>query len=121
MSTMELDRTLNRAPEKVRTIHIMGICGTGMAALAGMLQQSGYRVSGSDNHVYPPMSNFLQQIGIPIKNGYSAENLIPAPDLVIVAPARPRTCWRRRTRSAEPRDDLRQTGFDAPVQRRSRR
>ena len=84
MSAIELDRTLNRAPEHVRTIHIMGICGTGMAALAGMLQQSGYRVTGSDSHVYPPMSDFLRQIGIPIKNGYGAENLSPAPDLVIV-------------------------------------
>jgi len=84
MSAIELDRTLNRVPEHVRTIHIMGICGTGMAALAGMLQQSGYRVTGSDSHVYPPMSDFLRQIGIPIKNGYGAENLSPAPDLVIV-------------------------------------
>ena len=84
MNGMELDPQLNYVPDNVGTIHIMGICGTGMAALAGMLQQSGFQVSGSDNHVYPPMSDFLRQIGIPIKNGYGAENLSPAPDLVIV-------------------------------------
>jgi UDP-N-acetylmuramate: L-alanyl-gamma-D-glutamyl-meso-diaminopimelate ligase len=81
---MELDPYLNCVPEDVVNIHIMGICGTGMAALAGMLQQSGFLVSGSDNHVYPPMSDFLRQLGIPIKDGYSAENLSSAPDLVIV-------------------------------------
>jgi UDP-N-acetylmuramate: L-alanyl-gamma-D-glutamyl-meso-diaminopimelate ligase len=81
---MELDPLLNIAPEHVRDIHIMGICGTGMAALAGMLQQSGFRVSGSDNHVYPPMSDFLRQIGIDINEGYDGKNLAPAPDLVIV-------------------------------------
>lgn len=81
---MELDPLLNICPGHIRDIHIMGICGTGMAALAGMLQQTGFHVSGSDNHVYPPMSDFLRQIGIEIDNGYSAENLSPAPDLVIV-------------------------------------
>jgi UDP-N-acetylmuramate: L-alanyl-gamma-D-glutamyl-meso-diaminopimelate ligase len=81
---MELNPLLNAVPEHVRDIHIMGICGTGMAALAGMLQQSGFQVSGSDNHIYPPMSDFLRQIGIEIKDGYNTENLSPTPDLVIV-------------------------------------
>jgi UDP-N-acetylmuramate: L-alanyl-gamma-D-glutamyl-meso-diaminopimelate ligase len=81
---MELDPLLNICPGHIRDIHIMGICGTGMAALAGMLQQSGFHVNGSDNHVYPPMSDFLRQIGIGIRDGYSGENLSPAPDLVIV-------------------------------------
>jgi UDP-N-acetylmuramate: L-alanyl-gamma-D-glutamyl-meso-diaminopimelate ligase len=62
----------------------MGICGTGMAALAGMLQSSGYRVTGSDSQVYPPMSIFLGDLNIPISSGYAAGNLTPAPDLVIV-------------------------------------
>ncbi len=62
----------------------MGICGTGMAALAGMLHQSGFRVTGSDNQVYPPMSTFLAQQGIPIREGYRPENLEHSPDLVIV-------------------------------------
>ncbi len=79
-----LDRALNYAPGKVKNIHIMGICGTGMAALAGMLQASGFTISGSDANVYPPMSDFLHQLGIAIYNGYRAENLQNAPDLVIV-------------------------------------
>ncbi|RPH38369.1 MAG: UDP-N-acetylmuramate:L-alanyl-gamma-D-glutamyl-meso-diaminopimelate ligase, partial [Desulfobulbaceae bacterium] len=62
----ELDPRLNAAPETIAHIHIMGICGTAMAALAGMLQQSGYTISGSDRQVYPPMSDFLAQLGIPV-------------------------------------------------------
>ena len=81
---ISLDPTRNHAPESLNHIHIMGICGTGMAALAGMLQQSGYRITGSDNHVYPPMSVFLGDLNIPICDGYNPKNLDPAPDLVIV-------------------------------------
>lgn len=62
----------------------MGICGTGMAALAGMLKANGYHVTGSDANIYPPMSVFLAQTGIPVYSGYSPDNLIPRPDLVIV-------------------------------------
>ncbi len=65
-------------------IHLLGICGTGMAALAGILKEQGYQVSGSDEHVYPPMSTFLAQLGIPIQNGYGPANLEPRPDLVVV-------------------------------------
>ncbi|EKD36307.1 MAG: hypothetical protein ACD_75C01558G0002 [uncultured bacterium] len=79
-----LEAKLNFAPQKIEHIHLMGICGTGMAALAGMLQHSGYTVTGSDSHVYPPMSVFLGELHIPVQNGYRAENLQPAPDLVIV-------------------------------------
>ncbi|WP_419174937.1 UDP-N-acetylmuramate:L-alanyl-gamma-D-glutamyl-meso-diaminopimelate ligase [Desulfosediminicola sp.] len=80
----DLDPQLNYAPEDIRHIHIMGVCGTGMAALAGMLQQSGYTVTGSDSHVYPPMSDFLKKLQIPVCDGYSAQNLDSNPDLVIV-------------------------------------
>ncbi len=80
----ELDPQLNSAPEKIRHIHLMGICGTAMAALAGMLQQSGWQISGSDRLVYPPMSDFLAQLGITVCNGYAPENLSPRPDLVVV-------------------------------------
>lgn len=80
----ELDPQLNYAPAVLSHIHIMGICGTGMAALAGMLQKSGYIITGSDNHVYPPMSDFLQELGITIGDGYDPRNLSPTPDLVIV-------------------------------------
>lgn len=74
----------NYTPKQLESIHIMGICGTGMAALAGMLKQAGYHVTGSDRQVYPPMSDFLKQIGIEPFEGYSAANLKHNPDLVIV-------------------------------------
>ncbi|WP_136808457.1 UDP-N-acetylmuramate:L-alanyl-gamma-D-glutamyl-meso-diaminopimelate ligase [Desulfosediminicola flagellatus] len=79
-----LDPQLNSAPSKINHIHIMGICGTGMAALAGMLQSSGFTITGSDQNVYPPMSDFLADLGITVKSGYSKNNLEPRPDLVIV-------------------------------------
>lgn len=75
---------LNFAPQNLQHIHLMGICGTGMAALAGMLQASGYSVTGSDSQVYPPMSLFLNDLNISVCSGYSPDNLSPAPDLVIV-------------------------------------
>jgi len=75
---------LNYLPPQMKHIHLMGICGTGMAALAGMLKQSGYLVTGSDSGVYPPMSTFLQELCIPVKQGYSPHNLNPRPDLVVV-------------------------------------
>jgi UDP-N-acetylmuramate: L-alanyl-gamma-D-glutamyl-meso-diaminopimelate ligase len=65
-------------------IHLLGICGTGMAALAGILHEQGFRVTGSDDQVYPPMSTLLEGLGIPIQNGYRPENLFPVPDLVVV-------------------------------------
>jgi UDP-N-acetylmuramate: L-alanyl-gamma-D-glutamyl-meso-diaminopimelate ligase len=65
-------------------IHLLGICGTGMAALAGILKEQGYLVTGSDEHAYPPMSTFLEGLGITVLNGYRPENLEPAPDLVVV-------------------------------------
>ena len=59
-----LDEKLNHPVEVIKHVHLMGICGTGMAGLAGMLQQVGYRVTGSDSQVYPPMSDFLRGQGI---------------------------------------------------------
>jgi UDP-N-acetylmuramate: L-alanyl-gamma-D-glutamyl-meso-diaminopimelate ligase len=79
-----VDPALNIFPAHVRHIHLMGICGTAMAAMAGMLKSQGFHVTGSDAHVYPPMSDFLARTGIPILEGYRAENLDPRPDLVIV-------------------------------------
>jgi UDP-N-acetylmuramate: L-alanyl-gamma-D-glutamyl-meso-diaminopimelate ligase len=61
-----------------------------MASLAGMLQARGHRVTGSDQNVYPPMSTLLRSLGIPVTQGFKAENLIPAPDCVIVGNAIPR-------------------------------
>ena len=68
-------------------IHLIGICGTAMASLAGMLKQRGYRVTGSDAAAYPPMSEFLASLGIPVAQPFDAENLEPAPDLVVVGNA----------------------------------
>lgn len=62
----------------------MGICGTGMASLAGMLKEKGFQVTGSDHNIYPPMSDFLEALSIPVLKDYSPCNLFPAPDLVIV-------------------------------------
>ncbi|MGV1099994.1 UDP-N-acetylmuramate--L-alanine ligase [Thiovibrio sp. JS02] len=81
---MTLDPSLNRFPEQVRHIHLMGICGTGVGALAGMLKSAGYTVTGSDQQVYPPMSDFLAAQGITVQSGYSPANLVPRPDLVVV-------------------------------------
>ncbi len=79
-----LDPASNRSPKNPRHIHLMGICGVGMASLAGMLKQKGYDVTGSDHNVYPPMSDFLEDLAIPVMEGYGPENLNPVPDLVIV-------------------------------------
>jgi UDP-N-acetylmuramate: L-alanyl-gamma-D-glutamyl-meso-diaminopimelate ligase len=79
-----LSDSLNIIPNKINHIHLMGICGTAMASLAGMLKQKGYHVTGSDQNIYPPMSIFLEKLSIPVRKGYSPENLFPLPDLVIV-------------------------------------
>lgn len=70
--------------------HLIGICGTAMAALAGMLQARGHHVTGSDENVYPPMSTMLASLGITVMQGYQAEHLEPSPDCVIVGNAIPR-------------------------------
>jgi UDP-N-acetylmuramate: L-alanyl-gamma-D-glutamyl-meso-diaminopimelate ligase len=68
----------------MHTIYIIGICGTGVGALAGLLKKQGYQVHGSDTHIYPPMSTKLHEWGIPVLEGYDAAHLQPHPDLVIV-------------------------------------
>jgi UDP-N-acetylmuramate: L-alanyl-gamma-D-glutamyl-meso-diaminopimelate ligase len=68
-------------------IHLIGVCGTAMASLAGMLQTIGHRVTGSDAAAYPPMSDLLASLGIELKQPYAEANLEPRPDLVIVGNA----------------------------------
>jgi UDP-N-acetylmuramate: L-alanyl-gamma-D-glutamyl-meso-diaminopimelate ligase len=68
-------------------IHLIGICGTAMASLAGMLQQQGHRITGSDAAAYPPMSDLLASLKVPIHEPYSENNLEPRPDLVVVGNA----------------------------------
>ncbi len=73
--------------EKLRPgqrVHLMGICGTAMASLAGLLKDKGLIVTGSDQNPYPPMSTQLEQLGIEVMRGYRPENLSAKPDLVIV-------------------------------------
>ncbi len=67
-----------------KRVHLLGICGTAMASLAGMLKEKGFQVSGSDSGIYPPMSTFLADLDIPVLPGYRKENLTPRPDLVVV-------------------------------------
>ena len=71
----------------MKRVHLIGICGTGMSALAAMLKVCGFEVSGSDCAVYPPMSNFLKEQGITPTLGYRAENVEDDLDLVIVGNA----------------------------------
>lgn len=66
---------------------MIAICGTAMGSLAAMLKSQGYQVAGSDSHVYPPMSTFLASQGIEVYEGFQADHLDPAPDLVIVGNA----------------------------------
>src|ERR1017187_4984765 len=70
-----------------RHIHLSGICGTSMASLAGLLQLQGHRITGSDKAAYPPMSDQLRSLGIPILEPYSESNLDPVPDLVVIGNA----------------------------------
>jgi UDP-N-acetylmuramate: L-alanyl-gamma-D-glutamyl-meso-diaminopimelate ligase len=68
-------------------IHLIGICGTAMASLAGMLSERGFRVTGSDSAAYPPMSDFLRSLGIFIAQPFAVGNLKPEPDLVVIGNA----------------------------------
>jgi UDP-N-acetylmuramate: L-alanyl-gamma-D-glutamyl-meso-diaminopimelate ligase len=72
---------------KARSIHLIGICGTAMASLAGMLKARGLDVRGSDKAAYPPMSTFLDALGITVFEPFSERNLIPTPDVVVVGNA----------------------------------
>jgi len=68
-------------------IHLIGIYGTAMASLAGMLKERGFHVTGSDAAAYPPMSDFLRELGIPVAQPFDAKNLEPKPDLVVIGNA----------------------------------
>ncbi len=74
-------------PAQQKHIHLIGICGTAMASLAGLLQQKGFYVTGSDHAAYPPMSDLLRSLRIPVAEPFSERNLDPAPDLVVIGNA----------------------------------
>ncbi len=73
--------------ESMKHIHLIGICGTAMASLAGLLQLKGYRVTGSDQAAYPPMSDLLRSLAIPVAEPFSPDNLDPRPGLVVIGNA----------------------------------
>ena len=68
-------------------IHILGICGTFMGGIAAIAQSLGYKVTGSDQNVYPPMSTQLEELGIELTQGYDTAQLDPAPDCVVIGNA----------------------------------
>ena len=80
-------------------IHLLGICGTGMAALAGILKEQGHLVTGSDEHVYPPMSTLLEGLGIPFKTATARKTWFRSPTWwwwgtsSAGTTPRPRRCW----------------------------
>ncbi|MGD2269137.1 MAG: UDP-N-acetylmuramate:L-alanyl-gamma-D-glutamyl-meso-diaminopimelate ligase [Desulfobacterales bacterium] len=82
---MDLDK--NRIPHDVEHVHLIAVCGTAMGALAAMLKDLGYQVTGSDQKAYPPMSDFLSRKGITVSEGYDGQYLAGRPDLVIVGNA----------------------------------
>ena len=68
-------------------VHLIGICGTAMATTAALLKRRGHDVVGSDQNVYPPMSDFLAAEGIQILSPFSADHIRPGVDLVVVGNA----------------------------------
>src|SRR5215472_7551208 len=70
-----------------RHLYLIGICGTAMATLAAMLKRRGLEVRGSDQSVYPPMSDFLASEGIAVENGYDVSHITSDIDLVVVGNA----------------------------------
>jgi len=73
--------------QRAKHIHLSGICGTAMASLAGLLREKGCRVTGSDAAAYPPMSDLLHEMGVPVAQPYAEANLDPRPDLVVIGNA----------------------------------
>src|SRR6266508_4465411 len=73
--------------EAPRNFHFLGICGTAMGSIAAALQHRGFKVTGSDENVYPPMSIFLEKKRIALKEGYRAENIPPGTDIVVIGNA----------------------------------
>jgi len=79
-----MDLSKNTIPDQVKRIHLIAVCGTAMGALASMLKDMGFEITGSDQNVYPPMSIFLKDKGIEIAEGFDEKNISYGPDLVVV-------------------------------------
>src|SRR5579862_2325891 len=73
--------------QKPERVHVLGISGSAMAPVAGMLKERGFHVTGSDVNVYPPASTLLDSLGVTWYDGYREENLRPAPDLCMIGNA----------------------------------
>ncbi len=87
MSSPSTQNTSRKSEIVTKHIHLSGICGTAMASIAGLLRAQGHRVTGSDAAAYPPMSDLLASLGIPVAEPYAAANLDPRPDLVVIGNA----------------------------------
>jgi UDP-N-acetylmuramate: L-alanyl-gamma-D-glutamyl-meso-diaminopimelate ligase len=89
-------------PHAIDDVYLIGICGTGMGALAGLFKQAGYDVRGADDGVYPPMSTHLAERDIPVLEGYDPAHLDPPPDLTVVGnactPTHPEATYAREER-----------------------
>jgi len=73
--------------DRPRRVHFVGIGGAGMAPVAAMAAEAGFAVTGSDGPLYPPMSDFVHERGLAVREGYDPRNLEPPPDLVVVGNA----------------------------------
>lgn len=76
-----------KSGEQTMHIHILGIGGTFMGGIASLAAEKGYRVTGSDENIYPPMSTQLEALGITLQEGYLPEHLQPHPDCVVIGNA----------------------------------
>ena len=70
--------------KEIQSVHFIGVCGAAMANLAVKMHEMGYRITGSDENIYPPMSIFLKENGIAVQEGFSTENISSNPDLIII-------------------------------------
>lgn len=71
----------------IKSVHFVGICGTAMASVAAAMKERGFAVTGSDQNIYPPMSDFLVKEQVPVIAGYHEKNLAHKPDLVVIGNA----------------------------------
>ncbi len=96
------DRPPVPTPSELDDVYLIGICGTGMGALAGLFKQAGYDVHGADDGVYPPMSTHLAEQNIPVLEGYDPAHLDPPPNLTVVGnactPTHPEAAYAREHR-----------------------
>src|SRR5215468_9609766 len=76
-----------RVNEGPKSFHFLGICGTAMGSVAAALRERSFKVTGSDESIYPPMSIFLEKKGIALKEGYHAKNIPRDADVVVIGNA----------------------------------